>query len=209
MASLLMESHFVVFASELFVNLSLLSRPRLNSMVDTLLLKNTFRSSRYNKFHARINMMNKLEKKEAEENRRASLISKLESSLEDTSQDSSLEDASQEKFKRKLKVRSDKGRRRKRVETLSKPKQLHQCEVCPYKAEKKVRLKRHKRIHSSEKPYKCDLCDATFKVSHVRFAHIKRFHTKEKTHICSDCGKSFFSSGELKRHSFNHLEVKP
>merc|ERR1712129_496397 len=145
MDSHLVESHLLVFGAELFVNISMLSSARLTSLVDTLLLKNPFRLGRYNKFKKRVNMLVKEENEEAEEKRRVSLVSKLESFLEDKSM----------MPKRRYKVRSDKGiKRGKIMSKISKPKVTYSCEVCSYKSNGMIYIRRHTRIHTGEKPYK-------------------------------------------------------
>ena len=200
MESHLMEGHLLVFATEMFVNISLLSSTRLASLIDTLLLKNPFRLGRYNKFKKRVNMLIKKEKNEAAEKKRISLLPKLQFLLEDTA----------EKQIRRYKVRSDKGiKKGKRLKTILKPRVMYNCEVCPYKSDAKMYIKRHERIHTGEKTYQCDSCDERFRTTSSLSGHRKRHHLKEKGIICTDCGKSYLSVGELNRHSFSHLEVKP
>ena len=200
MVSHLMESHLIVFSTDLFVNSSLLSSSRLTSLIDALLLKNPLRLSRYNNFKARINAVNRQEQEEADEKRMTNLVSIMETILED---------APGQK-KRRYKVRSDKGiKKGKMLSILRKPKVSYQCDDCQYKTNDKVHMTRHKRIHTGERPYNCDSCDATFKVSSEVSMHRKRIHLKEKRHICAECGLAFVASAELRRHSFTHLEVKP
>ena len=59
-----------------------------------------------------------------------------------------------------------------------------------------------KEIHSEEKPFKCNVCQRTFK----RIEHLdrhKKIHTCEKSFVCKICQKAFARSDHLKRHEKN------
>jgi hypothetical protein len=73
-------------------------------------------------------------------------------------------------------------------------------------------LKRHRRLHSGEKPYRCDYpdCLAAFAYSHDVTRH-KRVHTKEKPYKCNylGCHVSFAYSCDLIKHKRLHTGEKP
>ncbi|XP_068112777.1 zinc finger and SCAN domain-containing protein 2-like isoform X2 [Hyperolius riggenbachi] len=67
---------------------------------------------------------------------------------------------------------------------------------------------RHKRDHTTEKPYSCSECDKVFKIKALLVKH-QRTHTGEKPFACSKCSKCFINYNSLQRHIKLHDGEKP
>ncbi|XP_025836127.1 zinc finger protein 845 isoform X2 [Agrilus planipennis] len=99
-----------------------------------------------------------------------------------------------------------------------KPIEQYKCPVCE-KFYPKSSLLGHLRLHTSERPYACKICRASFARKNNLLYHMKK-HTKkdmagdlkEKTgdgeksrlHLCSACGASFRKRSILQQHMTRH-----
>ncbi|XP_013167149.1 PREDICTED: zinc finger protein 271-like [Papilio xuthus] len=80
---------------------------------------------------------------------------------------------------------------------------------CNYTTKLSSNLIKHKRKHTSEKPYLCDQC--TFRTNFINSLKVhKRIHTEERPYACKHCSYKCNSSSNLKKHcQYRHLKNIP
>jgi len=83
-----------------------------------------------------------------------------------------------------------------------------QCENCGKLFYDKIRLAKHMRFHTGERPYKCLYCRKTYKYNTVLQTHLK-IHTGEKSYKCTHCDKTFTHKYNLNRHLRTHTGERP
>ncbi|XP_055387167.1 uncharacterized protein LOC129615809 [Condylostylus longicornis] len=90
---------------------------------------------------------------------------------------------------------------------------LHKCET-PYCYElflTEKRLKEHIAVihRDPEKPFACKNCDYKTNKKKSLDVHFKRIHLNIRNKKCSYCEKTFYDSGELKKHERVHTGERP
>ncbi|XP_058803381.1 zinc finger protein 184-like isoform X2 [Phymastichus coffea] len=83
-----------------------------------------------------------------------------------------------------------------------------ECDICSKMFTTKYFLKKHKRLHSGEMPYKCNICDKTFTFQQSYHKH-RLYHKDDKPHTCNTCGRSFKELSTLHNHERIHTGEKP
>ncbi|XP_039276761.1 zinc finger protein 761 [Nilaparvata lugens] len=82
------------------------------------------------------------------------------------------------------------------------------CKVCKYVAKSMLKFEMHQRIHTGEKPYKCDICNFKCAQKEGLKRHTMYKHTKEKPYSCTICNSKFSESSKLTRHMQVHTGKK-
>lgn len=83
-----------------------------------------------------------------------------------------------------------------------------ECDTCSKMFTTKYFLKKHKRLHSGEMPYKCKICDKSFTFQQSYHKH-RFYHKDEKPYNCATCGRSFKELSTLHNHERIHTGEKP
>ena len=82
------------------------------------------------------------------------------------------------------------------------------CDVCKSGFFRSDHLTEHKKTHTGKRPFKCDLCKHEFTHS-IGLKRHKRTHTGERPFKCDVCEKTFNQKHHLKVHKRSHAGERP
>ncbi|XP_042649941.1 uncharacterized protein LOC104364205 [Tyto alba] len=85
---------------------------------------------------------------------------------------------------------------------------VYKCVDCGKSFAWRNSMRRHRQIHTGEKPFKCRICGKSFMESATLLCHW-RTHTKEKPFLCTTCGKRFAWRSGLTIHQRIHTGQRP
>jgi KRAB domain-containing zinc finger protein len=77
----------------------------------------------------------------------------------------------------------------------------YKCSECDYATDIKTHYTYHRRIHTKERPFKCEQCDSYFTQKSSLNTHIKFVHRKIKPFRCDQCVAAFVRKHELVSHT--------
>lgn len=98
---------------------------------------------------------------------------------------------------------------RKHFDLHTKPKAISLCTICGRQFNCKSALTNHMEIHENgdSKPYKCTLCESSFRVRRRFLLHNRKKHklyADNQQPVCQECGESFENKRLLGIHKKTH-----
>ncbi len=87
----------------------------------------------------------------------------------------------------------------------------YNCDLCPYKSKHARSIQNHRRTHTLERPFMCDVCGKSYISKLSLLCHMLIHNDDSKKYICNfeGCTYAAVIPSLLKRHHISHLEEKP
>ncbi|XP_015588346.1 zinc finger protein 543 isoform X2 [Cephus cinctus] len=92
--------------------------------------------------------------------------------------------------------------------TGSEELKVFQCDKCPKAFTRRIMLKSHQSVHSTQRGFTCQACEKWFPTRSALIRH-ERTHTGEKPFGCNICHRAFAQKEILLRHLMTHSGQKP
>lgn len=85
---------------------------------------------------------------------------------------------------------------------------VFKCDKCPKAFTRRIMLKSHQSVHSTQRGFTCPACEKWFPTKSALIRH-ERTHTGEKPFACNICRRAFAQKEILLRHLMTHSGDKP
>ncbi|KAF7994793.1 hypothetical protein HCN44_004265 [Aphidius gifuensis] len=85
---------------------------------------------------------------------------------------------------------------------------VFKCDKCPKAFTRRIMLKSHESVHSTQRGFTCPACEKWFPTKSALIRH-ERTHTGEKPFACNICRRAFAQKEILLRHLMTHSGDKP
>lgn len=85
----------------------------------------------------------------------------------------------------------------------------YKCDICDASFKKNINRVIHMRTHTGERPFLCVICGTSYRSQAARWKHEMRSHQKRKLNTCQECNRTFYSPYQLREHiNAIHLKVR-
>lgn len=88
----------------------------------------------------------------------------------------------------------------KKAQPRRKSQAQFTCSFCGKEFNRRIRLVEHERVHTGERPFKCDMCEATFSQRANWRNHMQKTHLNVANYKCNLCERQFKQRRLLTNH---------
>ncbi|XP_067636647.1 zinc finger protein 93-like [Eurosta solidaginis] len=97
----------------------------------------------------------------------------------------------------------------KRHKLIHSGEKPHKCDFCEKRFAQTTSVSQHMRTHTGEKPYKCKYCERCVGSKSILNEHLRVHHLGDNIHRCRFCPLAFRFASELRLHSTTHKDDNP